>query len=464
VELYYADWNLVRESEDHAADVGGSPIVQDGTPIIVDDSMRPMEPWCTFLRLYSQNLRKNSIYAYARDALEFGQFLHARGVGVLDVCERDLVAFRKHRLSEGVSARSWSRHLVVIRALFSYLYETGQRDRLPWIQVGSRSVVSPRTPRTEMDVRALSHAQWLALRNIGFGGELPNGELDPSYRGQSTVRNVCAVDLALTTGMRLTEWSTLLDAEIPTSDRGGSLLLEACAKNGRRRRVYIPSSTVKAVDLYRQTERKSLVRKAQNALRRKLPMLAVVDHIDPATDKLTYRHQGLDKREEFAVIPPDVRRLLVRIDEAGYIEPLSLFVGKGGRPPSQRRWHQYFADANHRLARFANATPTLPPAVTPHDLRHTFAVVMLRSLQRRAARFEQCRRRTGVGTISEHIIHNPLLTLQRLLGHASPSTTMVYLKYVDESDELIQRAFESWSDNTRDYATYVLDELEAQSS
>ena len=104
----------------------------------------------------------------------------------------------------------------------------------------------------------------------------------------------------------------------------------------------------------------------------------------------------------------------------------------------------------------------MPPAVTPHDLRHTFAVVMLRSLQRRAAQLEQRRNRTGFGTISEHIVHNPLLTLQRLLGHASPSTTMIYLRYVDESDELIQRAFESWSDNTRDYATYVLDELERE--
>jgi hypothetical protein len=27
-----------------------------------------------------------------------------------------------------------------------------------------------------MDVRALSHAQWIALRNIGFGGQLPTGE------------------------------------------------------------------------------------------------------------------------------------------------------------------------------------------------------------------------------------------------------------------------------------------------
>jgi len=316
-----------------------------------------------------------------------------------------------------------------------------------------------------MDVRALSHSQWIALRNIGFGGELPSGELDPSYRGQSTVRNVCAVDLALTSGMRITEWSTLLDAEIPYGDgNGASLVLEACAKNGRRRRVYIPSSTVKTVDLYRGTERKSLVRKAQSALRRKLSTLAVVTSTNPAAGTLAYRHEGLDKREKVEAIPPDVRRHLVRIDDAGYIEPLSLFVGRGGRPPSQRRWHQYFEDANDRLATFGNATPTVPPAVTPHDLRHTFAVVMLRSLQRRAAQLEKSRRRTGFGTISEHIVHNPLLTLQRLLGHASPSTTMVYLRYVDESDELIQRAFESWSDNTRDYATYVLDELEAQSS
>lgn len=466
MQLYFADWTAVERSDYPMDSDTADRRIASGTPVLVDDEMRPLEPWCTFLRLYCQNLRTNSIYAYARDALEFGRFLDTRGIGVLDVSEPDLVAFRKYRLANGVSTSSWSRHLVVIRALFTYLYETGQRDSLPWIQVGSRSVVTPRTPRTEMDVRALSHSQWLALRNIGFGGELPSGEVDRSYRGQSTVRNVCAVDLALTTGMRLTEWSTLLDAEIPSSDGGASLVLEACAKNARRRRVYIPASTVKAVELYRATERKSLVRKAQTALRRRLPTLAVATHIDPTAGKLTYRQKGIDTREDFAAIPPEVRRLLVRVDAAGYIEPLSLFVGKGGRPPSQRRWHQYFEDANDRLAAFGSSPPTMPPAVTPHDLRHTFAVVMLRSLQRRAMQLEQSRTRTGFGTISEHIVHNPLLTLQRLLGHASPSTTMVYLRFVDESDELIQRAFESWSDDTRDYATYVLDklELEAQSS
>ena len=84
---------------------------------------------------------------------------------------------------------------------------------------------------------------------------------------------------------------------------------------------------------------------------------------------------------------------------------------------------------------------------------------MLRGLQEAAAKIEATRPRTGTGTISEHIVHNPLLTLQRLLGHASPATTMIYLRYIDESDELIQRAFESWADSERDYASYVMEQI-----
>ncbi|TXH09704.1 MAG: hypothetical protein E6R02_08160 [Gammaproteobacteria bacterium] len=423
--------------------------------------MRPIEPWCTFLRLYSQNLRPNSIAAYARDALEFARFIESRGIGVLDVTEQDIVGYRASRLEAGISGRSWARQLVVIRALFTYLYETGQRKSLPWIQVGTRSVVNPRVPKTDMDVRAISHSQWVALRDVGFGGQLPDGEMDESYRGRCTVRNACAAELALTTGMRLTEWSTLLDAEIRSVTGGTSLLLEACAKNGRRRRVYVPASTVQSIELYRSTERKASIRRAQSYLRRKLSTLALVTEMDEAAGKLTYTVDGARRREEFARIPPKARRLLVTVGSDGWVEPLSLFVGRSGLPPSQRRWHQYFAEANDRIETFEGRLPAMP-AVTPHDLRHTFAIVMLRSLQARAAQFEYARPKQGVGTLSEHIVHNPLLTLQRLLGHASPSTTMEYLRFVDESDALIQAAFESWSDSERDYASYVLEQLEAQ--
>ena len=462
LDLYFADWSLVPMEDRGLVPDDRSIRVVSGTPIVVDEAMRVAEPWCTFLRLYSENISKRSVQAYARDAVRFARFLESRGVDVLAARQSDLVAYRRERMASGLALRSWSRELVVIRALFTFLCDTGQRDTLPWIRVGSRSVVTPRVPRTDMDVRALSHAQWVAFQRVGLGGEIPNGSIDCSFRGRNTVRNSCAAELALTSGMRLSEWCTLLDIELGAGDSGTSLVLQACAKNSRRRRVYIPASTVRAVDLYRSTERLATIRKAQKSLAARLSTSAVVNEIDTARGVVTYELNGRRETHAFPAISPSVRRLLVRRGNDGWIEPLSLFVGRGGQPPSQRRWHQYFEEANQRLASFSGSVPAMPAAVTPHDLRHTFAIVLLRSLQARAAQLERSRPMHGAGTISEHIIHNPLLTLQRLLGHASPSTTMEYLRFIDESDELVQRAFESWSDHERDYASYVLEQLEGR--
>jgi len=460
--LYFADWSLVPDA-DRPRVLGDDPTrVSDGTPVVVDDAMRPVEPWCTFLRLYSENISRKSAEAYALDAARFARFLDERDLDVLDVRQSDLVAYRKHRLGTGLSTRSWARELVVIRSLFNFLYTTGQRSSVPWIRVGSRSFVTPGSPTTDMDVRALSHSQWIALRDNGFGGQLPDGAMDPSFRGQCTVRNATAAELAVTSGMRLNEWRTLLDVEVTAVGAGTFVVLEACAKNRRRRRAYIPASSVKAIELYRATERKSVIRKAQPSLRKRLSTMAVIEDFDAVAGKLSYRAEGRLVRLPVAAIPPKTRRLLVEVKKDGWVEPLSLFVGRGGLPPSERRWHQYFEGANARLATFEGQIPSMPITVTTHDLRHTFAIVMLRSLQLRAAQLERSRPKTGAGTLSEHIVHNPLLTLQRLLGHASPATTMVYLRYIDESDELIQRAFESWSDHEKDYASYVLEQLEEQ--
>ena len=462
MELYFANWSAVEVLDSTLLDPDEARCVNDGTPIIVDDQMRPIEPLCTFLRLYSENIERNSAHAYALDALRFCRFLESNGLDILTATRADIVAYRKHRLASGLSARSWSRELVVVRALFNYLFETGQRPNLPWIRVGSRSVVTPRTTKTELDVRALSHDQWITFRNVGLGGELPSGEIDSSYRGSCTMRNTSAAELALTTGMRLNEWRTLLDVEIPSSNNSVGIALQACAKNGRFRRVYVPVSTVQIVDLYRNTERKAAVRRAQRILRTRLASLALVREIDTSAGKITYSLDGRARRSKIAAIPPDIRRILVLKRPDGWIEPLSLFLGNTGKPPSARRWHQYFQDANSRLASLGVGPPMLPAAITTHDLRHTFAVVMLRGLQQIAVKIEATRPRTGTGTISEHIVHNPLLTLQRLLGHASPATTMVYLRYIDESDELIQRAFESWSNSDRDYASYVMEQIEGE--
>ena len=52
----------------------------------------------------------------------------------------------------------------------------------------------------------------------------------------------------------------------------------------------------------------------------------------------------------------------------------------------------------------------------------------------------------GPSTLSEHISINPRLTVQRLLGHSNPATTMIYLRYIEDTDALVQSVFESWND------------------
>lgn len=460
VELHFANWAAIDDEPTYGnPDPTRRRRIKDGTPILVDDHMRPMEPWCTFLRLYSQNLSKNTVRAYSRDAVTFARFLNERGVNVLNAVEGDISAYCDDRLSSGISTRTLDRQLVFVRAFFTYLCETGQRAELPWIRIANRSIVHRRTPPEDLRVKSVTRAQWDAFRNIGLGGQLPSGQMDPSFRGKSTVRNMSGAELAITTGMRLREWQSLLDIEVAEGALGTSLELHVSAKNSRRRNVYIPASTIREIDLYRATERRQTVRSSQASLRKNFPNLAVVQKINPASRSLTYTLGGVEKTYKVPSIPLAHRRILVRQDETGLIEPMSLFLGRGGMAPSPRRWQQYFHTANARLAVFSDHLNHMPGAITPHDLRHTFALVMLRSLQQQAAKLEQSRPAYRTGTISEHVSHNPLLTLQRLLGHASPSTTMVYLRYIDESHELVQRAFEEWTDKNTDYASYVIDEI-----
>lgn len=460
LHLFFADWSSAQTILASTC-LGNDfePRVTDDVPVLLDERLYPAQPWCRFLRQYSLTVSVTSMRAYAYDLARFASFLESRGVRVEDAVQDDLVAYRRGRQSAGISDPTWRRELVVIRALFEYLVRVGVRSQTPWIEVAGHSVVRPRTTTSDMQVRALTRGQWEAFRDVGMGGRLPGGGFDASFRGRFPTRDMMVADLAVTTGMRIQEWRSVLEPEFqPVAGRGATLVLHAAAKNGRRRTVYVPGSTMASIEMYRRTERRRAVMHAQEGLRRRWPGLAQVSDIDPARGRITYVLEGTRYRCGLAEVPLAHRGLLVR-EEDGVIEPLSLLVGPGGLAPSQRAWHETFARANRRLHAMGEGIPMMPPAVTPHDLRHTFAVVVLRSLQLRAAGLEAGRSGAGEGTLSEHVVFNPLLTLQRLMGHASPSTTMVYLRYIDDSAELVQRAFESWSDQNRDFASFVLEQM-----
>ncbi|MFB6878666.1 hypothetical protein [Streptomyces sp. NPDC056323] len=65
-----------------------------------------------------------------------------------------------------------------------------------------------------MDVRHLSFGQWRFLKQVGLRGLLPDDRMDRSFRGSAPLRNSSAGELAVTTGMRLREFTCLLDIEV----------------------------------------------------------------------------------------------------------------------------------------------------------------------------------------------------------------------------------------------------------
>lgn len=433
-----------------------------GCPVLMDDRWHPVEPWLTYFRILAGAVARSTLRNYAYDALRFASFLEKRGTSVGDACQEDIVAYRDSRrrtASRPVSPATWQRETVVIRGIYSLLRQQGVLQRDPWITLG-RATVLGRPWREEPDIRPLSFEQWRFFRDVGLAGRTIGGQLDESWRGRNPLRGVTGAEIAVTTGMRVSEFSTLLDAEVPRAvgDRGGSVLLGACAKYQKRRRVHLPATTLRAVDLYRSTERRATVRASAESLWKRRSELFLVQEIDTAVGVVRGSIGGIKQRWRLHLLPPDLRRIAVTEVEGG-VESTGLFLGRGGLPMSLRAWHATFEAANQRV--LAEGDQTLRgrrAKITPHDLRHTFAVVLLKALTDIALARENDRRAGHLGpfTLSEHIAINPRLTVQRLLGHSDPSTTMIYLRYIEDTDAIIQNVFDSWSDSGRDYASYAL--------
>lgn len=109
------------------------------------------------------------------------------------------------------------------------------------------------------------------------------------------------------------------------------------------------------------------------------------------------------------------RAVAVRRSGKRGCESARLFLTDDGRALTPRRIGAVFSAACKR----AGVSGTF------HALRHTFAGAMLAFLQRQTQRVPEL---------------NPLLTLQTILGHSDPSTTMIYLRMLATDLTAIENA------------------------
>jgi len=439
--------------------------VAEGTPFILGPDMRPAEPLCSFFFQLSKSLAASTMADYAHDLLDLAAFLGRLPADLLSAGEDDLVAYREYCTRDRerpVSAATWKRRRAAVNSFYGWAVQTGRLAAWPYFRrPGGRDVLAWGAT-VDLDVRCLTYRQWRLLRQVGLRGLLPGGEADRSFRGAAPLRNCAAAELAVTTGMRLREFSCLLDIEVPPPGRDGlpvTVRLQATAKYGLPRDVLIQHATLGEIDVYRRTERASVIRRSAAVLAGRREELFVVSDVDMKAMRLTGCLHG--RRHVFRVeaMPARLRRLTV-IEGSGGLEPMALFAGRGGRMLTKQRWEQVFSSAHGRAVRIAagHGLPVeMPARFRIHDLRHTFAVFMLQQLTELVIEAERTQREAGGhgGYLADHIARNPLLIVQRLLGHRAPASTMRYLTYLGQTSALVAQAVAEWNDAEATYADYA---------
>ena len=397
----------------------------------------------------------NSLRAYARDIVVWLRFLAERrgGKSVWAADRDDIAAFHEvRRLSappHRIAASSWNRAVAALDKLYRWAVEEKLIARAPftyrqvWTRALDGSAISAaanlareRSARNG-DMRFVSLDRYLLFRDVGLRGRLPDGQEDPTWRGRNGERNALFAELLVTTGLRLQEASHLLTAELPSSVRGQShrslpfRLAAATAKGGKAREVRLPLRVLERLRDYAEVERANALarwRERRSWTRIDAPM-AVTGH-----DRQSLHLDG--SRISFDRFNPGERCRLLHEHSK---EPLALWLTEGGLPMPMASWQAVFRRASARCRSFG-----IDIEVTPHMLRHSFAVHMLTLLLREQIGWMLEERAGRMSPAYRRLIGDPLLKLQRLMGHSRIESTYIYLDHLDDSQALVDAAVEQW--------------------
>jgi site-specific recombinase XerD len=401
----------------------------------------------------------NSLRAYARDIVVWMRFLEERrdGKSLWSVDRDDIAAFHEaRRLSEApfrISACSWNRMVAALDKLYRWAADEKIIPSAPFIyrQLWSRRSTSGAVMAVVVncakesgarngDMRFLDLPRYLVFRDVGLRGKLPDGRDDPTWRGRNGERNALFAELLITTGLRLQEASSLLLNELPELDTGPDStakslafrLAAATAKGSRGRDIRMPVRLVRQLQDYAGIERENALARARRSSRiRRMNRSIPVDGYEHRALRLTDGDRTV--RISFDQLPPAHR---ARLFEATTGAPLALWLTEDGLPMPMASWEAVFTRASERCGRFGFEDMQ----VTPHTLRHSFAVHMLTLLLREQIGWVVSERSRHLGSAYRRVIGDPLLKLQRLMGHSRIESTYIYLDHLADSQDIVDAA------------------------
>jgi site-specific recombinase XerD len=208
-------------------------------------------------------------------------------------------------------------------------------------------------------------------------------------------RDRTLADFLLATGLRVSEACSLEVTDLPDPDAPRytglkTIPFSIVGKGGKKRKIRIPKSILRGIERYKGEDR-------ANAIAR-----------------VKARMSSTAKRK--------------------FVAPNALWLTERATPLTPFRCEEIFK----------TGSDTSKIKCTPHMLRHTFAIYTLSALVKRIVGGINEFREGGQNKY-EKVVHNPLRTVQMLLGHAHISTTFIYLDLIEQAEEIVDDAIDEWT-------------------
>ncbi len=410
-----------------------------------------------FLDLPLNGVRsRHSLRAYGYDILVWARFLSDACAKTIWQADRhDVLAYHRVRrradAGQRISSASWNRAVACLDRLYRWGVQEGLigeapfTHRLVWSQgyAGRRSQVAARNDAYEpasrrSDVSFVTLEDYRRFRNVGLKALLPDGNTRPGARDRNGIRNALFADLLVTTGLRLEEASSLFTSDLVFAGRrpGRQIWLDlpdAQTKGDRGRQILVPARLLEQVRAYVDVERAHAVGKFQQRSAwqsidrpifvhrvRQAARLRLLDGGDMALDLLD---------------PEERCRIIICDNDGTPSEPAALWLSEIGMPVQPNSWEVIFARASSRCRSFG-----FDVSISPHQLRHTFAVHMLAMLIQHRSR--DAALPAGPMEGYRQVLGDPLQQVQRLLGHSSLTTTYIYLDHIATRADTVDAAVE----------------------
>ncbi|MFD5147387.1 tyrosine-type recombinase/integrase [Streptomyces sp. NPDC058401] len=437
-------------------DLDRKPLIREGTPVLIDEDLRfedngtprptvAVNRWLRELPTMGVPAVK-SWKAYAQALRTWLEFLHDRQVHPF-ADRKDLRAvlstFAEYRFNGPLEARwdgsTWNNRITIVAGFYKWALREGLCTDVPftYAQVThysstgpnetTRNLATVRRAKPHVTVKYLE-ADFKDLFLRGLAGLTPDGEEDTApnrFRGRHLGRNAAMGRLVVSSGLRAQEFTHLLTYEIPALPARRTRvpirwpLAKAVTKGTKPRETWIDYGTLAEVRQYIDLDRDVATYGSTYQPEPRLgdPLVIADPHWEGArVNGRTVSWRRLGPIERRRLVAPDGTSPLVALQSNG--EP---FID----------WGTVFRRTSQRIReRFEPRFPT----VTPHTLRHTFAMATMEALikgyyQQAAQLVVDADEDAALALYLTKA--EPILVLRDLLGHSSTATTEVYLMRLD---------------------------------